>query len=393
MGGDGRHIGVDLILNSIYVITLDHNASTVSERAVNAQQRWADVPLMCAAGAIREYLALYTCNRSELYLVLPEDDADAEVARTLMLSGARTLCGLEAVHHMLRVLLGLESMARGESHIVAQVKEAYASSSGCGKVLHRLFQRAFGMAATLRSCYHPGREPSIQFIAADHFRKRCEGHRVLVAGLGAFGSEMANLLACMDFDVSITNRTPRKADELDEKIKKCRMLDWAGWKNDLDTYDAVFLCTGAPRPVMSAADRTEMRDGAVLFDLGSPLQSEEGEGVRITLDDLRELAAETLAEYSRLLVRLEEEAARASGALLAEISVLADDTWKHLALARGQSLVRERAEAQAKKLGVSTDELEVFGASILKSYLHPLVAVPAAHSARAWRILSGEGEE
>ncbi len=358
-----------------------------------AQHRWADVPLMCAAGAIREYLALYTCNRSELYIVLPEDDGEAEVVRALALPGAQTLGGLEAVHHLLRVLLGLESMARGESHIVAQVKEAYAAAAGCGKVLHRLFQRALGMAATLRSCYHPGREPSIQFIAADSFRRGSAGGRVLVVGLGAFGSEMAELLAGMGFEVSATNRTPGRIAALGEKAGACRMLEWAGWREALGAYDAVFLCTGAPRPVMSVADRVAMRDGAALFDLGSPLQSEEGPGARVTLDDLRERAAETLAEYGRSLVRLEEEAARASGALLAEISVLADDTWKHLALARAKSLARERAEAQAKKLGVAPEELEVFAGSLLKSYLHPLVAVPAAHSARAWRILSGEGAE
>lgn len=380
-------------MRAIYVVTLDHNTSTVSERASSARRRWEDVPLICAAGAIREYLPLYTCNRSELYLVLPEDDVNAEVAHSLALPGARTLCGSDAVRHLLRVLLGLESMALGESHIVAQVKEAYASSRGCGKVLHRLFQRAFGMASTLRGCYHPGREPSIQFIAADCFRKRANGRRALVVGMGAFGSEMAKTLAGMDFDVTVTNRTPLGRENLDEKIRRCHILGWDEWRRALGAYDAVFLCSGASSPLMSASDRSALRDGAFLFDLGSPLQSEEGAGCRVTIDDLRGLAADTLAGYGRSLARLEEEADRASGALLAEISILLDDTWKHLALARGRSLVRERADAHAKRLGVQPEELEAFGASILKSYLHPLVALHAPHGMRAWRILSGERED
>jgi len=375
-------------MNGIYVVTLDHNASTVEERSAVIRRRWADVPLMCAAGAIHEYLTLCTCNRSELYLVLPADDRDAGAAKALAPSGARIFCGQDAVRHLLRVLLGLESMARGESHIVAQVKEAYAAEQGCGKILHRLFQRALGITSALRSCYHPGREPSIQFLAADCYRKRHGGSNVLVVGQGAFGSEMALLLEAMGFSVSAANRTPRPPAEGCAR----NVIDWGVWRKRLPEFDGVFLCTGAPEPILSAEDAEAMPSGAALFDLGSPLQCAPSARERVTLDDLREIARVTLAEYGRSLSRLEEEASRASGALMAEISMLADDTWKRLALARARSMARERAEAQARKLGVSAEELELFGASLLKSYLHPLVAVTPAHSARAWRILSGESE-
>lgn len=377
-------------MSGICVITLDHNASTVAERTAVDRRFWADVPLLREADAIHEYLTLCTCNRSELYLVLPEDGRQAETAASLAPPGSRIFNGQDAARHLLRVLLGLESMARGESHIAAQVKEAYASETGCGKVLHRLFQRAFGIASALRSCYHPGREPSVQFLAADLFRKR-GGGSALVVGQGAFGLEMAALLKTMGFGVSVTNRTPRE-NEPGDKAGAPRRIGWASWKDGLAEYDAIFLCTGAPAPVLSTADAVRIRKDAALFDLGSPLQSECRTANCVTLDDMRGLARVTLAEYGRSLSRLEEEASRASGALFAEISLLADDTWKRLALARAQSLARERAAAQAKKLGVPPEALEAFGASLLKNYLHPLAATPAAHSARAWRILSGEGK-
>lgn len=383
-------------MGRICVITLDHNASTVARREGCVRDNWQRVSELRVEGLVDEYLQLQTCNRSELYLVLPDNGEEPRVADLLSVPGARTLFDYDAVRHLLRVLLGLESMAKGESHIVSQVKGAYASAPGCGKVLHRLFQRAIGMAATLRTCYHPGREPSLPYIATNYLlekRTPAGGRhtpRALVVGLGALGQETANVLLSAGCEVYVTNRTVRK---LDKKLARCIDEGWEGWKTCARACDAVFLCTSAAEPLLLAAEEDAMPDTWVI-DLGSPHQSEpRNGGVRITLDDMNEIAGRLLTDYNRLLGTLEEEAEKAGGALLTEVSVLTDETWKHLALARAQALARERAAAKAGRLGVDEAELAAFGASVMKAFLHPLISAPIAHSARAWRILSGEHKE
>lgn len=379
-------------MGRICVVTLDHNASTVQGRAMCAAARTEDLQRLRAEGKVEEFLCLATCNRSEVYLVLAEGANTVGVPVSLALPGARVLFDFDAVRHLLRVLLGLESMARGESHIVAQIKQAYAEADACGKVLHRLFQRAIGMAATLRTCYHPGREPSIPFIAADSFAKQIGGREAagdraaLVVGLGMVGQETAQVLLAMGFRVGITNRSAR---ELDKKLERCAYVEWKTWKAYAANCDAVFLCTGSDRPVLTAADADAML-ATRIFDLGSPHQSEPRDGVRITLDEMHGIAANLLEDYDRLLVTLEQEAEKAAGALTSEISMLTDETWKHLAMARAQAVVREKAAAYAEKMKIPEEELALFGASIVKAYLHPLIASPASHSLRTWRILSGE---
>ena len=154
-------------MGRLCVVSMDHNSSTVGTRAAFSARVAAYIGGIGAREGI-EYLKLETCNRIELYLVFGGGD-EMEAAAPLAVDGAATMFDYDAVRHLLRVLLGLESMARGESHIVSQVKTAYGTSEGCGKILHRLFQRAFGVAAALRSGCHPGREPSLPYIAAKHY--------------------------------------------------------------------------------------------------------------------------------------------------------------------------------------------------------------------------------
>jgi glutamyl-tRNA reductase len=343
---------------------------------------------MKSRGFIGEHLKLETCNRVELYAVCSgEGERDALGELTI---GARVLYDYEAVRHLLRVLLGLESMARGESHIVSQVKSAYGSSDGCGKVLHRLFQRAIGVAASLRSA-HPGREPSLPRIASGYYLKNSRsGRQVMVVGMGEVGREAVCALRSLGCVVLLANRTQRP---LGEKFEEIEFVPWDIWKERARKCGAVFLCTSSPTPVLSASEGDAMPDVWVM-DLGSPCQSERRNfGVRVTLDDMKEISDGLLEDYGKSLAALEDEADRASGALLAEISVLTDDTWKHLALSRARIIAKDRASHYAGKIGVAEGELEAFAASVMKAFLHPLVVERTAHSSRAWRILSGEREE
>ncbi|STW79013.1 glutamyl-tRNA reductase [Klebsiella michiganensis] len=103
---------------------------------------------------------LSTCNRTELYLSVEEQDNLQEVL-------IRWLCdyhGLneddlrkslywhqdnEAVSHLMRVASGLDSLVLGEPQILGQVKKAFADSSrGHLNVseLERMFQKSFSVA-------------------------------------------------------------------------------------------------------------------------------------------------------------------------------------------------------------------------------------------------------
>ena len=374
-------------MGRLCVISMDHNLSSVDERCDLASRISSLETGFSGGEGVDEYLKLETCNRVELYLVLPYGGGSGLLDD--LPSGATVFYDYEAVRHLLRVLLGLESMAKGEFHIVSQIKAAYAASSGCGKVLHRLFQRALGLAGSLRG-RHPGREPSLSRIAAAHYMKDAEpGRPVMVAGMGTIGRETAHVLLLAGCAVMVSNRTPRS---LDEKLSRAEVVPWELWQERAKECGAVFLCTSSPVPILGGRRQDDMPHVRV-FDLGAPHQSEPRRaGARVTLDGMREIADDILGDYGVSLAALEIEADRASSALLAEIAVLTDETWKHLALSRARAIIKERAAQYARKCGASEDELEAFASSVMKAFLHPLVSARAGHGARAWRILSEEGE-
>jgi len=378
-------------LGRICVVTMDHNSSTVRDRTVFSPLA-SRLPELKSDGVVSEYLKLETCNRVELYLVLPGADDERAVA-LFDAPGARLLYDYEAIRHLLRVLLGLESMAKGESHIVSQVKDAYRTSDGCGKVLHRLFQRASGLSASLRSGCHPGREPSIPYVAVNYFVKNYTPGKkptAMVAGMGEMGTETAHILLLMGAYVYVANRSPKI---LDKKLAPATLVPWDNWMDAARGCDAVFICTSSPSPILASAAEDSM-PGTAVFDLGAPHQSEpRSAGTRVTLDEMKDIASAMTSEYGHLLASLEDEADKASSAILAEISVLTDDTWKRLAMTRAHSLIHEKADAYSAKIGAAPADLEAFASSVIKAFLHPLTSAHTAHSSRTWRILSGEDGE
>ncbi len=111
-------------------------------------------------------MVLSTCNRTELYLSVEEQDNLQEAL-------IRWLCnyhglneedlrkslywhqGNDAVSHLMRVASGLDSLVLGEPQILGQVKKAFADSSR-GTILtsarlERMFQKSFSVAKRVRT--------------------------------------------------------------------------------------------------------------------------------------------------------------------------------------------------------------------------------------------------
>ncbi|MGH3993597.1 MAG: glutamyl-tRNA reductase, partial [Pseudonocardiaceae bacterium] len=115
--------------------------------------------------SIHEAVALFTCNRTELYLVTA-DALEAENAALAILSrqaGLRptkllgslySLRGRETVEHLFAVTGGLDSMIVGEAEIQGQVKRAYEMAlveGVSGPVSNRLFRDALAAGKRVRS--------------------------------------------------------------------------------------------------------------------------------------------------------------------------------------------------------------------------------------------------
>ncbi|MCF4151951.1 hypothetical protein L2W58_09090 [Dethiosulfovibrio sp. F2B] len=366
-------------------LSVNYENSKLADRA----GLWEDektLRLMLDGGPISELLPIHTCNRTELYGVIPEG---SEIPSDSIPSCADILTGKDVVEHLLRVLLGLESMACGESFVVSQVKKEYDRYSPlCGRILNRLFQRSFNLAGILRTEYHPGRAPSIPWLMAQAIKDHpaWPSPRIALIGAGDMGTETAKVLKAMGLPFSVSNRTEKTGRSLAEETG-ADWLSWERWKDLTETSDVLIFATSSPEPLLS---EIEGENRPWIIDMGAIPQVKVPELKRISVDELRDRTLEILDDYRRHLGKLEEETEEAAQALWADLITVRTDTYRRLAMMRVGHIVDERAARTAQKIGVSEEVLRQMAWSVAKGILSPVLEMNGPHSSRIWRALSEE---
>ncbi|MGD8377439.1 MAG: glutamyl-tRNA reductase, partial [Acidobacteriota bacterium] len=189
-------------------------------------------------GTIGEAMILSTCNRTEV-VVHAEGDAaaaiqgvkdvlgeggdldDAALERILYVKRDR-----DAIRHLFRLGVGLDSMILGEPQILGQVKAAYARAEASGTLgshLRPLFQRVFSVAKKVRTDTDIGRNPvSVSYAAvglAHQIFGALNDRSILLLGAGETAELSARHLAAQGIrKIFVANRTFMRAEELAAKF-------------------------------------------------------------------------------------------------------------------------------------------------------------------------------
>lgn len=215
---------------------------------------------------IKELIILSTCNRVELYAVTTGSNFEAlesflsEIQNLPILEFSSSLYRLkdgEAIHHLLRVAAGLDSMVLGEPQILGQVTEAYhlALQRGfTGKILSRLFQTAIHAGKRSRTETTINHNPaSIASVAIKLISKTVTdlpAAKIMVLGAGEMAEiAIESLRKRGAKHISVVNRTLENAQKLAER--------WYGQAATLEMLleflpdmDIVITSTGAPHTVI-----------------------------------------------------------------------------------------------------------------------------------------------
>jgi glutamyl-tRNA reductase len=281
---------------------------------------------------LREFTAICTCNRVEIYGVASDECVPGQVADAFCalqrVNGADfgrlgfITLGSEAVRHLFEVAAGLDSQILGETEILGQVKRAYStaqSRGSAGAVLNRLFQKSFQAAkqARTQTGISTGQVSLANLavdVASDIFG-RLENARVMVIGAGEMGEKSAKAFASRGAGaLSVSSRHQENASDLAGPLqavtfpfeeRESRLADW----------DVVVSSTAASGTVISAAAvRAAMarRPGRpmLFLDLAMPrdVEAEAANVGNVYLYNLDDLAR--IAEKNRLARSAEAERAR-----------------------------------------------------------------------------------
>ncbi|MGH2714172.1 MAG: glutamyl-tRNA reductase [Thermoleophilaceae bacterium] len=292
--------------------------------------------------SIHEAVALFTCNRTELYLVTA-DALEAENAALAILSrqaGLRptellgslySLRGRETVEHLFAVTGGLDSMIVGEAEIQGQVKRAYEMAlveGVSGPVSNRLFRDALAAGKRVRSETGIARTnvsvPTVAVQLAARFLGDLSERRVLVIGAGENAELTARALRDRGVKtLFVANRRYDRALGLAQRFGG-RAVTFDDMPRELEAADIVVTSTGAPHQIVGREElefvaASRMGRPLVLIDLAVPRDIEPSvrdcPGIALyDMDDLQRAVARNMdareAEAAEALVLVREEVAR-----------------------------------------------------------------------------------
>ncbi|MEE8443300.1 MAG: glutamyl-tRNA reductase, partial [Dehalococcoidia bacterium] len=349
----------------IMVVGLNHQSAPLDLREqVSISSGELSKALEILGEKVGNGVILSTCNRSEVYAIVPSVSRGTEdlkgflatyhhVARREIEPHLYVYSQREAVRHLDRVTCGLDSLILGESQILGQVRDAYAAANqhGLAKgVLSRLFHHALRAGKRARRETNIGRNALSISRAAVELARRALGDirdkRVLVIGLGDAGKLAARALADAGAtDITVTNRTYQRATDLASELGgKAVPFDRLG--EMLRNTDIVVSATGSPgyivTPDLVMPDGENHNSPMFLIDIAVPRDVDPAINAisHIHVYDLDDL--ETVAEINRR--RRKAEAQKVEAIVVEEVDRFMDGLLS-LEVVPTVAALREQAES------------------------------------------------
>lgn len=313
---------------NLIALGINHNSAAVEvrERVAFAPEQVAEALAdACATGAVDEVVILSTCNRTELYGIVPVGKPLAERAANLidwianyhhlpaeeLRSAAYHYEAEAALSHIIQVASGLDSMVLGEPQIFGQLKSAFAVASEAGTVaseLGRLFPRVFTIAKKVRTDTAIGENPvSVAYAAVDlagHIFSDLANCQALLVGAGeTIELVTRHLIDAGVKQIVIANRTLGRARELAQQFGAEAVL-LADIPTQLPAADIVITSTASQLPILGKgaveqAIKVRKHRPMLMVDIAVPRDIEPQVGdlrdiYLYSVDDLREIVDENL---------------------------------------------------------------------------------------------------
>ncbi len=369
-------------------VGISHQTAPVALRERLAYDRagaLAELRRLKASCPQAEMVLLSTCNRTELYVARPLHghprfvevlDHWAEhrnLDRGDLEPAAYHHDNQAAIHHLLCVTSGVDSMVLGESEIVSQVKQAYEAAQeveAVGPALHLVFQSALATSKTVRSETGIGEgRVSVGSVAVDftsHLFSRFDDKTVLAIGAGEIMLPvLRHFLALGPGRLIICNRTRERAERV---VAECggQTAPWEQLAQQVVAADVIITSTASEEPVITAKmlrpllKRRRFRPISII-DLAVPRDVDPAvnalDNVYVyNLDDLQKASEAAFAERRDEIEACERMVAQAAAECYAALQASDFNDLIRRLRERMHELGRQENERTANRLTAATPE-------------------------------------
>jgi len=304
---------------SLYTFGLNHTTAPLDVReqvVFHADNLTTALRELVDRRPVQEAAIISTCNRTEVYC--STEDPRAAVDWMAGYHRLKTqqiepyvyqLPQEKAVKHAFRVASGLDSMVLGEPQILGQFKQAVRAAQAAGTLgvlLHKLFQRTFAVAKSVRSETEIGAATVSMAAAAVGLAQRIYSsiaeQSVLFIGAGEMIELTATHFAAYHpRRMTFANRTLERAQALADRFLG-RAITLNELPSQLATHDIVVSSTASTLPIIGkglteSALRARKHRPMLMVDLAVPRDIEGEVGALddvflYTVDDLGKIARE-----------------------------------------------------------------------------------------------------
>ena len=236
--------------------------------------------------SILENLLISTCNRTEIYAVVDQVHTSRYYIKRFLAEWfhytveefnqyVSITTKDDAASHLFRVIVGLDSLIKGEPQILGQMKNAFqvATDQGTtGVILNHLFRQAITFSKRMHTEYRVSELAQSSGQAGLHQIKSdfgsLEGKSLAVIGLGHIGKHTAYNASNMGFSkVLLLNRTDQKAEQIANELQGVvETRPFSQLDSVMAEVDAAVFAASVKEPLYRVTDDRQQ----VIVDLGVP---------------------------------------------------------------------------------------------------------------------------
>ncbi|MBT7127288.1 MAG: glutamyl-tRNA reductase, partial [Candidatus Thioglobus sp.] len=323
-------------MSRIAILSVNHAQAPVSvrERVAFEPNHLADeLQKLNSVSGVEACVILSTCNRSEIYAVVDNDNPQEILSQYLSDTHQVSRQELDsylvyfendtALEHICNVACGLDSLVLGEPQILGQLKDAYHSAKQAktlDKKLEKLFQHAFSTAKKVRTDTQIGSSPvSIAYCAVKLSEKifaDLSEQTVLLIGAGEMIELCAQHLSQKGVNnIIVANRTLENAQKI-ASIYGAQSISLKQFSSVIHQADIIISSTAASVPVIGkglieSALKRRKHKPMFMLDIAIPRDIEPEVGqlddvYLYTIDDLEQVVSDNVDSREKEKVLAQE---------------------------------------------------------------------------------------
>jgi len=291
------------LVKNFYILSFSYKNLSLEEREKFVKEGYRHIlGEYLEKRVIKGYVAVETCLRVELYLDVSREFEIERLKRDFRVEKIKDYEGTEAVHYLLRVICGLDSIIKGEDQILVQLKKAYFEAldkETTSSFLNIIFNQAIETGKRFRAESRINEKNiSLDSIAVKFIKTKFESledKKVFVIGVGDLSQSILALLHKMNnCHLTMTNRSLKKSIELQKVFPDVQTAEFSEKYNIIKNMDIVISATSAPHLIIEKAKIEDiLNDGKKRFflDLAVPrdIEISIGEFENVSLYHLEDI--------------------------------------------------------------------------------------------------------